>query len=252
MIHEQIKERIRGDWLDARVADWVISQLPLLDMATKPACQILSLSEIQPPFPLQSVKKLVLSGGLEGTTGHVKAFGFARETRALMGEYPVDGLPIFALLEPDSFIEEKGRKPLVTQPERAQLWAESGLVDGVILLPDRNQNTNPTNHYSTIHELIAPALWLTTGDNSAMAEILKRGSPKNGIDIGAIVPRTITPHASFLAETKSMEKDDAKEALFKHVALLYRQKFGDTFARFSVQAHFAVIETITDGLTEEL
>ena len=251
MINEQVKDRIRDEWLDPGVANWVISQLPLLDMATKPARPILSLSEIQSTNPLRQ-KKLVLSGGLEGTTGHVKAFGFARETRALMGEYPVDGLPIFALLEPDSFIEEKGRKPLVTQPERAQLWAESGLVDGVILLPDRNQNTNPTNHYSTIHESIAPAFWLTTGDNSAMVEILKRGSPKNGIDIGAIVPRTITPHASFLAETKSMEKDDAKEALFKHVALLYRQKFGDTFARFSVQAHFAVIETITDGLTEEL
>lgn len=251
MIKEQIKARIRDEWLDAEVASWVISQLPLLDLPSNPACRILSLSEVQPPFPLQPEKKLVLAGGLEGTTGHVKAMKFARETRALMGEYPVDGLPIFALLEPDSFIEGKGRKPFTTQPERAQLWAESGLVDRVILLPNQDQDANPTRHYQIIHEFIAPALWLTTGENPAMIEILKRGS-KNGIDIGTIVPRTITPHASFLAKTKSMRKDDAKEALFEHVAFLYRQKFGSTFARFSVQAHFAVIETITDGLTEEL
>ena len=251
MIHEQIKERIRGDWLDAAVANWVISQLPLLDMATKPACQILSLSEIQPPFPLQSVKKLVLSGGLEGTTGHVKAFGFARETRALMGEYPVDGLPIFALLEPDSFIAQKNRTPLATQLERANLWATSGLVDGVILLPDRNQNADPASHYLAIYESVAPASWLTTGDNPAITEILKRG-PKKGFDIGNIVPRTITPHASFLSETKSMERDDVRTALFEHIALLYRQKHEATFALLPARAYFTVIEAITDGLTERL
>jgi hypothetical protein len=252
VIGEQIKARIRDEWLDTEVANWVISQLPLLDMAIEPTRPILSLSEIQPPDLLRPSKKLVISGGLEGTTGHVKAMKFARETRALMREYPDDELPIFALLEPDSFIEGKGRKPLATQLERTQLWAKSGLVDGIILLPDRNQDTSPANHYSAIHESIAPALWLTTGDNSAMVEILKRGSSKNGIDIGTIVPRIITPHASFLAKTKSMGKDDAKEALFEHVALLYRQKFGGTFARFSAQAHLGVIEAITDGLTEEL
>lgn len=251
MINEQIKERILDEWLDAGVAKWVISQLPLLDLPPKPACQILSLSEIKPPFILQPIKKLVLSGGLEGTSGHVSAMEFARETRALMKENPIEDLPIFALLEPDSFIERKGRKPLVTQAERAKLWATSDLADGVILLPDASRNIDQASHYQIIHESIAPALWLTTGENSAMIEILKRG-PKNGIDVGTIVPRTISPHASFLAETKPMGKNDVKEALFRHVALLYSQKFGDTFARFSVQAHLAVIETITDGLTEEL
>ena len=250
MISEQVKDRIRDEWLDPGVANWVISQLPLLDMATKPARPILSLSEIQSTNPLRQ-KKLVLSGGLEGTTGHVKAFGFARETRALMGEYPVDGLPIFALLEPDSFIAQKNRTPLATQLERANLWATSGLVDGVILLPDRNQNADPASHYLAIYESVAPASWLTTGDNPAITEILKRG-PKKGFDIGNIVPRTITPHASFLSETKSMERDDVRTALFEHVALLYRQKHEATFALLPARAYFTVIEAITDGLTERL
>ena len=250
MINEQVKDRIRDEWLDPGVANWVISQLPLLDMATKPARPILSLSEIQSTNPLRQ-KKLVLSGGLEGTTGHVKAFGFARETRALMGEYPVDGLPIFALLEPDSFIAQKNRTPLATQPERANLWATSGLVDGVILLPDRNQNADPASHYLAIYESVAPASWLTTGDNPAITEILKRG-PKKGFDIGNIVPRTITPHASFLSETKSMERDDVRTALFEHIALLYRQKHEATFALLPARAYFTVIEAITDGLTERL
>ena len=250
MINEQVKDRIRDEWLDPGVANWVISQLPLLDMATKPARPILSLSEIQSTNPLRQ-KKLVLSGGLEGTTGHVKAFGFARETRALMGEYPVDGLPIFALLEPDSFIAQKNRTPLATQLERANLWATSGLVDGVILLPDRNQNADPASHYLAIYESVAPASWLTTGDNPAITEILKRG-PKKGFDIGNIVPRTITPHASFLSETKSMERDDVRTALFEHIALLYRQKHEATFALLPARAYFTVIEAITDGLTERL
>jgi len=250
VISEQVKDRIRDEWLDPGVANWVISQLPLLDMATKPARPILSLSEIQSTNPLRQ-KKLVLSGGLEGTTGHVKAFGFARETRALMGEYPVDGLPIFALLEPDSFIAQKNRTPLATQLERANLWATSGLVDGVILLPDRNQNADPASHYLAIYESVAPASWLTTGDNPAITEILKRG-PKKGFDIGNIVPRTITPHASFLSETKSMERDDVRTALFEHIALLYRQKHEATFALLPARAYFTVIEAITDGLTERL
>ena len=55
-----------------------------------------------------------------------------------MEENPIGALPIFALLA-DSFIEKKGRKPLVTQAERGELWAGSGLVDGVILLPDKNK-----------------------------------------------------------------------------------------------------------------
>ena len=252
MIKEQIKARIRDEWLDAGVADWVISQLPLLDMAAKPACSILSVPEVKSLNQPPPIKRLVISGGLEGTTGHVKAFGFAHETRALMKKHPLDGLPIFALLEPDSFIKEKGRNPLVTQPERAKLWAESGLVDAVILLPDRDQGASQAHHYQTIHESIAPAHWLTTGENPAMIGILKRGSPNNGIDVGAIVPRTITPHASFLAETKSMGRDDAKEALFKHVALLYRQKHQATFTLLSARAYFTVIEAITDGLAEGL
>lgn len=252
MIRERVKERIHDEWLDAGVATWVISQLPLLDLAANQACPILSIPEVKSLNQPSLIKRLIIPGGLEGTTGHVKAFEFARESRALMKKHPLDGLPIYALLEPDSFIKEKGRNPLVTQPERAQLWTESGLADGVILLPDRNQEIDPTPHLLTIHQSIAPTLWLTTGENSAMVEILKRGLPKNGIDVGTIIPKTITPHASFLAETKSMERDDVRTALFEHVALLYRQKHEATLTLLPPRAYFTVIEAITDKLTAGL
>lgn len=134
MINERIKKRIHDEWFDPQVAQWAIGQLPLLDIPTKPACQILPLSEVKSSIPLQPVKRLIIAGGLEGTAGHINAFKFAHETRALMEESPIGALPIFALLEPDLFIENKGRKPLVTQAERGELWAGSGLVDGVILL----------------------------------------------------------------------------------------------------------------------
>lgn len=248
MISEQVKERIRDEWLDIGVADWVIRQLPLLDLATHPARPILSLSEVQPPPPLRSVKKLVLSGGLEGTAGHVGAMKFAHETRALMEEHPVDGLPIFALLEPDSYIKNKGREPLVTQEERAELWATSGLVDGVVLLPDRDQDPSPARRYPKIHELLAPALWLTTGDNPAMVEILRRGL-KTAIDIGDIIPRTIDkPHATFLSNTRSMRKDEVRPALFEHIALLYTQKYRYSFQILSADTYLDVIEAIVDEL----
>lgn len=84
MIGEQVKERIRDEWLDAEVANWVISQLPLLDLATKPACPILSVPEVKFLNQPSPIKRLVISGGLEGTTGHVKAFGSAQEARTLM------------------------------------------------------------------------------------------------------------------------------------------------------------------------
>lgn len=122
----------------------------------------------------------------------------------------------------------------------------------MILLPDRDQEVDLTPHYLTIHKSIAPALWLTTGENPAMIEILKRGSPKSGIDVGAIVPRTITPHASFLAETKSMGRDDVRAALFGHIAHLYRQKHQATFTLLPARAYFTVIEAIADGLTAGL
>lgn len=252
MISEQVRERIRDEWLDIGVANWVIRQLPLLDLATHPARPILSLSEVQPPPPLRPVKKLVLSGGLEGTAGHVGAMRFAHETRALMEQHPIDGLPLFALLESDSYIKNKGREPLVTQEERAELWATSGLVDGVVLLPDPSQHASPDRRSPSIHQFIAPAFWLTTGDNPAMIEILKRGGSKRGIDVGTIIPRSITPHASFLSETRSMSRDDVRTASFEHIALLYSQKYRDTLALFSVRSHFHAIETITDELAEGL
>lgn len=202
--------------------------------------------------PLRSVKKLVLSGGLEGTAGHVGAMKFAHETRTLMEEDPIDGLPIFALLEPDSYIRKKGREPLATQQERAELWATSGLVDGVVLLPDRDQDPSPARRYPKIHELLAPALWLTTDDNPAMVEILRRGL-KTAIDIGDIIPRTIDkPHATFLSNTRSMKRTDVRAALFEHIALLYSEKYRYSFQILSADTYLDVIEAIVDELAKEL
>lgn len=252
MISEQVRERIRDEWADTAVANWVIEQLPLLDLATHPARPILQLSDVQPPPPLRSVKKLVLSGGLEGTAGHVAAMKFAHETRALMEDDSIDGFPIFALLEPDSYIGKKGRKPLVTQPERAKLWATSGLVDGVVLLPDRDQDPSPALRYPKIHELLAPALWLTTGDNPAMVEILRRGLT-TAIDIGDIIPRTIDkPHATFLSNTKSMRKDEVRTALFEHIALQYTQKYRHSFHILSADTYLDIVKTVVDELAEGL
>lgn len=251
MINERIKERIHGEWFNPQVAQWAIGQLPLLDIPTKPACQIFPLSEVRSSIPLQPVKRLIIAGGLEGTAGHINAFEFARETRALMEENPIGALPIFALLEPDSFIEKKGRKPLVTQAERGELWAGSGLVDGVILLPDKKQNVKRTDHYSAIHRLIAPALWLTTGDNPAVVEISKRESGEN-VNFGSIIPRTVTPHASFISKTKSMGKDDVRAALLEHISSLYYQKYENLFAFAPGEQHFTVIKKITDKIAQGL
>lgn len=251
MINERIKERIHGEWFDPQVAQWAIGQLPLLDIPTKPACQIFPLSEVRSSIPLQPVKRLIIAGGLEGTAGHINAFEFARETRALMEENPIGALPIFALLEPDSFIEKKGRKPLVTQAERGELWAGSGLVDGVILLPDKKQSVGRTDHYSAIHRLIAPALWLTTGDNPAVVEISKRESGEN-VNFGSIIPRTVTPHASFISKTKSMGKDDVKAALLEHISSLYYQKYENLFALAPEAKHLLAIRTIADEIAQGL
>lgn len=251
MINERIKRRIRDEWLDAVVAKWAIGQLPLLNIPAEPDCPVLPLSEAQSSGLLQPVKKLIIAGGLEGTAGHINAFEFAHETRALMEENPIGTLPIFALLEPDSFIENKGRKPLVTQAERGELWAGSGLVDGVILLPDKKQSVGQTDHYSAIHRSIAPALWLTTGDNPAVVEISRRESG-GIISYGSIISRTVTPHASFISKTKSMERGDVRKALLKHISSLYYQKYENLFALAPEAKHLLAIRTIADEIAQGL
>jgi hypothetical protein len=95
----------------------------------------------------------VTSGGFEGSKAHVSALKEFREVKWLMNGVVVTVL----LLEPDSFIQAKGRETLAKLPERAEVWATSGLVDVVVCLPERGAGVEPTEHYTKIQQQIAPA-----------------------------------------------------------------------------------------------
>ena len=50
------------------------------------------------------------------------------------------------MLEPDSYIvRQKGRQPIVNIEQREQLWSTSGLVDAVILLPEKEVDVRTKN-----------------------------------------------------------------------------------------------------------
>jgi len=146
---QEVEDYIHTNWLDRVVAQWVIRQLELLTRANiSPTCPvyILSLTEglqrtdtQESPDDFVHKPKLVTSGGYEGVRGHIRLINELHEIRALTTNGPSE-LSIVLLLEPDSYIQNKGREPLVKLDQRAELWATSGLVDAVMLLPEATTN----------------------------------------------------------------------------------------------------------------
>ena len=218
-ISEKVKQKIFDSWLDHQVAHWVIDQLKLLNLeSSRVEATILSLSstgEISDPS-IDFSKKLnfIISGGLEGTVGHVAALTEIYEAKILM-DANLDR-EVTLLLEPDSYIKNKGREVLVSQAERAVLWANSGLADCVIMLPDEIMNVD---RYAFLEKLFEPAIWFVTIDNPGIKEIRNR-TDFDGIYAFQIIKLLMKPHASFLAETQLKKKWKVLNELYQYLESL--------------------------------
>jgi glycerol-3-phosphate cytidylyltransferase-like family protein len=73
---------------------------------------------------------------------------------------------VVLMLEPDSYITKyKAREPIVNMEQRSDLWSTSGLVDGVILLLEKDEDVSIEEHYGQIHQHIQPAVWCVNVEN---------------------------------------------------------------------------------------
>lgn len=238
---KEIQQQIGIGAVDSRVAEWVIGNLPLLDVFPlenpAPILRVdTDLAEIQGLGSLAFKEKLLMSGGFEGTYGHMKAIYDMHEVRTLTNS----SIQLLLLLEPDSYAHFKGRAPIVPCDVRSILWANSGLVDGVVLLPepaDYSDSALMRDRYSRIQELLSPAIWCANIENPHMNEIITRGNPEylNYIDLIRIFVHGAYPSTSFLHAALGLSLDTLIEDIRKEAARLSQFKGVDGFAQFFTQ-----------------
>lgn len=247
-VREAVRSTIRNSWNNPQVAEWVIWQLPLLRehvQETKPIFILSSEGELRAKerdsFAAEKFlqkHKIILSGGLEGTLGHMHAVWQIHEYKWLAGEC-MDSDVVLAL-EPDSYIRQKCRKPLATQEQRAEMWATSGKVDAVVCLPEPRGRFD-TARYVGVHQRIKPAAWMASSRMPFWKEVIMR----DGVD-AIITPRiiseSVTPHASFLKQTQAWDREQTLEGLRVHIGDMLRDE-APTSGDFNdrVDACFSVV-----------
>lgn len=231
-VRAEIEGFIKDSWTDKDVANWVIKKLPLLEFGfTHPSCPVYGLSLEQGLIPLNDTNfslsrfkekdKLVMSGGFEGTEGHIKVIKEMFETRILANRFRS---PIVLMLEPDSYVQkQKKREPLVNLNQRIALWSTSGLVEAVMVLPQKPDNMSSSDFYDyKIHELIQPATWCVNIENPHFFEIMNRGIQSPNYDLVRLFVNHIEVHTSFLNSTSTLSKAEVKERLNTYVLELIK------------------------------
>lgn len=142
------------------------------------------------------------------------------EIRALTSSW--DESAIAVLLEPNSYIYAKGRRPLADLDHRKLLWSESGLVDAVVTLPTRRKKALPDVHYGRIHGWISPARWVSNPENPAALGIVRREG-QGAFDLILLTKHKPRLHTSFLAGTQRMTVKETRKALFANVLSMVQQ-----------------------------
>jgi hypothetical protein len=218
----EVESRVRSGWIDPKVAEWVLRNFPLLEFdGASLACPVYKLDDVSSVAKFKDRLKIVISGGFEGTKGHLEAIRRdLPEIRALDREKW--GALLVVMLEPDSYIiTRKGRKPIVNLDERQELWSASGLVDAVIILPEEKRNESVASRYALIHKKIEPALWCTNKENPSHYEILMRRD-LNMFDISRLLLHEPRPHASFLASTQKLKAEEVRVRLRDYITDLVK------------------------------
>jgi len=223
----EVENYVVCGWRDFRVAEWVIKSLPLLEVAfSHPPCPIYTLSLDKGLLPkgkndcsledFRRKQKVVMSGGFEGTEGHMKAVSDMWEVRGLVG--PLWQSEVVLMLEPDSYItRRKKRSPIVNVRQRQELWSTSGKVDAVIVLPEKSANLSDEEYYQMIHKHIAPASWCANVENPSYFEIINRLQKQEVWDLVRFFVHKPRPHASFLDMTRNLTLEEVGEQLYIHL-----------------------------------
>ena len=221
-VRNEVESYITNSWQDKKVAKWVIGSLPLLEKGfTHSPCPVFNLSfehglvkkyEASTDNTFRNNRKIVMSGGFEGTEGHMHAVSELREVRAL-----TINAPFVLMLEPDSYItQQKGRHPIVNIKQREQLWSTSGLVENIILLPEKEDGVSSEKHYLQIHKHIAPAVWCANVENPYWLEIITRMQESEELDIIRVFKHWPELHTSFINSTKDLSAEEVKNTLYSY------------------------------------
>lgn len=256
---QEVKDNIHKNWIDHKVADWVIKNLPLLEYGnTHSQCPVfeLDLSEglsqtnldIAPAGNFKEIPKIVISGGFEGTLGHLEAINNLWEIRALTSSY--NKSQIVVMLEPDSYIlQRKQRDPLVNLQQRTELWSTSGLVDVVIILPEVKSGKNVSEHYSKVHEYITPASWCTNIENPHWNEIVIRDGLRETI-LNKMLMHHPSVHTSFLHSTKNLNTEESKYQLAQYILNLVKRPdiYNVAFGAPPLKIAEAIFSELVEGL----
>lgn len=253
----EVENFITSSWIDKRVASWVIGKLPLLEYGfTHPPCPVYNLS-LEKGLVLENIpfqgdfehsNKLVMSGGFEGTEGHLKVVQEMYETRALTGKVQN---PIVLMLEPDSYIRNrKQREPLVNLHQRKSLWSTSGLVEAIIVLPDKPESLSAHDFYDKqIHRLIAPASWCVNIGNPHYFEIMNRGEEEMQYDLVRLFVHHIEVHTSFLNSTRRLTGEEVRAKLRDYLLELVKCNRYTTTGFISPEEEVNIyMERIASGL----
>ncbi len=226
-IADHVKNKILTDWENNDVANWVISNLQLLELGEEyPQVSVFKINYDTGVTPYANSladktilknPKLLISGGLEGTKGHLRSIKQIREIGALINQ---QSAAIFVLLEPDSYIrKQKSREPLITLEQRVHLWSTSGEVDAVVVLPEILEQEEKEIRYRKVHELLYPALWCTSVENPHHLQIIRRGMDY-ALDVIRLLNHNLEIHTSFLASTRNMSIEEVEAALRDYVVNL--------------------------------
>lgn len=224
-VERQVKNQIIKTWKDKQVANWVIDSLPLLEVGlAQQECPIYTFSledglkQTNIAKPIQRFKetpKLVMSGGFEGTIGHLRAVDNLHEIRALTTK---GDCLLVLMLEPDSYIRNvKERDPLINLPQREILWSTSGLINAVILIPDSSLIENKGVYFSRLSERIGQTRWCTSIENPAWREIITRDDMSGALDIIRANNDELYVHTSLLASSKNVRPDEMKQRIYDDI-----------------------------------
>lgn len=224
-VERQVKNQIMETWKDNRVANWVIDSLPLLEVGlTQPECPVYTLSleeglmlknEAKPIEKFNETLKLMMSGGFEGTIGHLRAIDNLHEIRALTTK---GNSYLVLMLEPDSYIRNvKSRDPLINLRQREILWSTSGLIDAVLLIPDSSLVKNKYKYFSKLSEAIGQTRYCTSIENPAWREIITRDDKDGALDIIRATNDELYVHASLLASSKNIGPKEMRQIIYEDI-----------------------------------
>jgi len=256
----EVEDNILNIWRDKRVAKWVVGGLPLLrEGLTHQPCPVFKLSLGDGLSPENDVifdgdfgnnRKMVMSGGFEGTRGHLWSVKEMREARALMADASIF---LVLMLEPDSYIiRQKGRQPIANIEQRTQLWSISGLVDAVILLPEKEEGVPDEEHYLKIHRQIAPAVWCANAENPHWLKIITRMQAAGSVEIVRLFKHRPELHTSFLSSTRELSVRGVRKALYPYVLGLVKDTGSYQVPHFLTpeQTTKIILERVARGLVD--